>query len=330
MRRRRSRSAPRPTRTRTSRSTSGRISPPASRRRSGSPSTFATRAARPDRPVRISHSLVSFAAWAVATPSTPGAVVDVRFPDGYSVTVRARPARRARSPTRPATRSGRAESSRRRSSSWPTSLPTDQRSTSRRATTVPHGGGSRHRARPGMAGRRGLARSCRLACRAGAADPRARDRGAVADRGPLAVREALVRSTGGYAGVFDPAVGTIEIAYSASDGVILHELAHAWFNGSARRRSLGCRGVRRVLRGAGRARELASIPAAPALPAEPSDAAIPLNAWGPARERGPGDRRRGPTRPRSSSPARSPGAPGPRRCARSGPRRRAGSARTSR
>ena len=45
----------------------------------------------PDRPVRVSQSLVSFVAWAVATPSTPGAVVDIRFPEGYSVTVRRGP-----------------------------------------------------------------------------------------------------------------------------------------------------------------------------------------------------------------------------------------------
>src|SRR6185295_3104989 len=49
--------------------------------------------------------------------------------------------------------------------------------------------------------------------------------------GPIAVQEALIRSTGGYAGLFAPQDRRIEIAYTASEGVILHELAHAWFNG---------------------------------------------------------------------------------------------------
>ena len=40
-----------------------------------------------------------------------------------------------------------------------------------------------------------------------------------------------IRTTGGFAGLFDPADRRIEIAYTASDGVVLHELAHAWFNG---------------------------------------------------------------------------------------------------
>src|SRR3954468_24343949 len=40
----------------------------------------------PDRPVRISPSLVSFPAWAFATPNTPGASVQVRLPSGYHLT----------------------------------------------------------------------------------------------------------------------------------------------------------------------------------------------------------------------------------------------------
>src|SRR5829696_869534 len=41
----------------------------------------------PDRATRISSSLVSFAAWAYATPDTPGARVNVQLPSGYGVTV---------------------------------------------------------------------------------------------------------------------------------------------------------------------------------------------------------------------------------------------------
>jgi hypothetical protein len=50
--------------------------------------------------------------------------------------------------------------------------------------------------------------------------------------GPLVVQEAVSRSTGGYAGLFDPERGRVEIAYYAPKFVILHEAAHGWFNGA--------------------------------------------------------------------------------------------------
>lgn len=49
---------------------------------------------------------------------------------------------------------------------------------------------------------------------------------------PIFVREALSRTTGGYAGLYDPALGRIDIAYYAGPGVVLHEAAHGWFNGA--------------------------------------------------------------------------------------------------
>ena len=52
------------------------------------------------------------------------------------------------------------------------------------------------------------------------------------DPQPLTVQEAVSRTTGGYAGLFDPSAGKVEIAYYADDFVVLHEAAHAWFNGS--------------------------------------------------------------------------------------------------
>ena len=48
----------------------------------------------------------------------------------------------------------------------------------------------------------------------------------------LVVQESVSRTTGGYAGLFDPAAGRIEVAYYADSFVILHEAAHTWFNGS--------------------------------------------------------------------------------------------------
>src|SRR5262249_18119513 len=41
----------------------------------------------PARPVRVSASLVTFGAWAFATPSTPGSTVLVQLPAAYRVTV---------------------------------------------------------------------------------------------------------------------------------------------------------------------------------------------------------------------------------------------------
>ncbi len=48
----------------------------------------------------------------------------------------------------------------------------------------------------------------------------------------LTVREAVSHSTGGYAGLFDPAKGVVEVAYYADSFVVLHESAHGWFNGA--------------------------------------------------------------------------------------------------
>jgi hypothetical protein len=49
---------------------------------------------------------------------------------------------------------------------------------------------------------------------------------------PLVVAEAISRSTAGYSGRYDPPAGQIDIAYYASPAVVLHEAAHAWFDGS--------------------------------------------------------------------------------------------------
>jgi hypothetical protein len=49
---------------------------------------------------------------------------------------------------------------------------------------------------------------------------------------PLIVSEAISRTTEGFSGRYDPPAGQIEIAYYASPLVILHEAAHAWFDGS--------------------------------------------------------------------------------------------------
>jgi hypothetical protein len=98
--------------------------------------------------------------------------------------------------------------------------------------------------------------------------------------GPLVVQEAASRSTGGYAGLFDPAERRVEVAYYADDDVVLHELAHAWFNGSL----LADRWANEGFASAYAAETMASL----GLPSTVDeltegmiDARIPLNAWGP-------------------------------------------------
>jgi hypothetical protein len=184
----------------------------------------------PDRAVRISPSIVSFTAWAFATASTPGSSVTVRFPGGYTVVVGRGP---LSGPTKDAT--GR--------SVWTTGplmapltfiadfsadRPADYSS---RDLTLTVG-----------------KTSAAVTLRSWPDDTAWRDRvGDLINRGlpalgnaigldwpisgPLVVQEALVRNTGGYAGLFDPTAGEIQISYTASSGVVLHEAAHAWFNG---------------------------------------------------------------------------------------------------
>ena len=50
----------------------------------------------------------------------------------------------------------------------------------------------------------------------------------------LIVVETVSRSIDGYAGIFDNSLASdeIQVAFDAGDAVILHEAAHAWFNGS--------------------------------------------------------------------------------------------------
>ena len=105
--------------------------------------------------------------------------------------------------------------------------------------------------------------------------------------------------------------GMVEVAYYADDFVVLHEAAHAWFNGAPARRSLGERGVRLVLRPRGRRPRSRSRPSGDALTPALEAARIPLNALGRrsgARRARP---RTTPTPRRSRWPARSPSAPGP-------------------
>lgn len=98
--------------------------------------------------------------------------------------------------------------------------------------------------------------------------------------GGLVVQEAASRSTGGYAGLFDPEEGRVEVAYYADDFVVLHEAAHAWFNGAL----LADRWANEAFASyyGLQAAEKLGVPAkGDELTSELMDAGIPLNAWGP-------------------------------------------------
>jgi hypothetical protein len=230
------------------------------------------------RDVRVGDSLVSFPVWAFASPSTPGAAVSIVFPKGYSVTVEAG--------TLPA----------------PTVDSTGR--TILRATAI--GDAARFFAFV-VADRAGSYKVshqsvmvegtvARLTIRAWADDPEWGKRvKALLGKGlpvlgtliglpwtrqaPFEVQEAVSRTTGGYAGLFDPRTGRIEVAYYAQPMVVLHEASHVWFNGSllADRWANEAFASYYALAAAKRLKQKVTVePLTKAL----LKARIPLNAWG--------------------------------------------------
>jgi hypothetical protein len=183
------------------------------------------------RTTRIGTSLVSFAAWGFGAAGSPGGSVTVSFPAGYSVEVDA-PGLKA--PTTDAngtityTTGPLADPL-----SFFAYFVADRPSAYRESTIqVPIG-----------------TATIPITIRAWPDDPAwakrvsdllakglpilAKDIGLpwTVDR-PLVVAEAISRSTAGYSGRYDPPAGQIDIAYYASPAVVLHEAAHAWFDGS--------------------------------------------------------------------------------------------------
>jgi len=184
----------------------------------------------PERPVRISPSIVSFTAWAFATADTPGSSVTVRFPAGYTVAV-------GRGPLRGPTTDDAGQDV------W-TSGPLTSPLTFVADLTADRPGDFHDTHLTVTLG----AATARIDLRSWPDDPAWQKRvGDILTRGlpalageigvpwpitgELIVQEALVRNTGGYAGLFDPTTGTVLISFTASSSVVLHEAAHAWFNG---------------------------------------------------------------------------------------------------
>jgi len=95
----------------------------------------------------------------------------------------------------------------------------------------------------------------------------------------LTVQESVSRTLGGYAGLFDPASGRIQVDYAAGPFVVLHEAAHVWFNGSL----LADRWANEAFAsyyGSVAAAKLGVSDTADRLTPELEAARIPLNAWG--------------------------------------------------
>jgi hypothetical protein len=236
----------------------------------------------PTRHVRVSPSLVSFPVWAFATDSTAGSSVRVTFPAGFKVEIDqgAIGAPKTSSDGTIVLESGKLAKPLSFFAYLVADRPADLAS---RAVTVDVGGtavqltiqswpddpawsqrvgGLVERALPALSTQLGL--------------PWPR-------QGGLAVREAVSRSTGGYAGLFDPAGGAVEVAYYASDTVVLHEAAHAWFNGAL----LADRWANEAFAsyyGLAVAPALNVKATGPALTKELEASRIPLNAWGPVGE----------------------------------------------
>jgi hypothetical protein len=242
----------------------------------------------PDRPLRISPSIVSFPVWAFATPETPGSSVEVRLPEGYDVAM-------GRGPLDGPT----IEDGRERWTSGTLDAPLE---------FIADVAGSRAVDPVETARSVPLAEgAAEVLLRAWPDDTQWRDRvGGIVERalpvlereigipwpvdGPLAVEEALVGGSTGYAGVFDPAERRIEISYAATDAVVLHELAHAWFNGALvadRWAAEAFASYYADLAASELGIEAAPLPPEPPEPVEPGEPAepgdaMPLNAWGPS------------------------------------------------
>lgn len=95
---------------------------------------------------------------------------------------------------------------------------------------------------------------------------------------PLVVVESVNRNAGAYAGIFDPDQRRMEVAYWAGPDVLIHQAAHAWFNGSLLADRWADEGFATfyALRAAAGMKLKVK---APALTDEVAATAVPLNAW---------------------------------------------------
>jgi len=233
----------------------------------------------PTRDVRIGETLASFPVWAFATDSTPGGSVKVVFPAGFDVDVEA-----GEIPDPSTTPDGRVvfqSGELAKPLTFFAYLVADRPGayTERSLDVLVRGQRVDVTVRAWPDDDAWLARVSDLVERALPVLASEIGMDWQLD-GPLVVQEAASRSTGGYAGLFDPAERRVEVAYYAEDDVVLHELAHAWFNGSL----LADRWANEGFASAYAAETMVAL----GLPSTPDTlteamikAEIPLNAWGP-------------------------------------------------
>ena len=239
----------------------------------------------PGRDVRVGTAFTSFPAWAFASDETPGSSVTVIFPEGFTVVLEAGdlPEPTTDADGRTIFQSGALDAPLEFFAFFVADRPAGYLESSRRAII-------------GSA-------SAELVIRAWPDDPDWSGRvGDLFGRGlpalsraiglqwtrtdPLVITESVSRTTGGYAGLFDPTEGTVEVAYYADAFVILHEAAHAWFHGGllADRWANEAFASYYALAVAG---DLGVEATADPLTPELREYAIPLNAWGAIGEEPP-------------------------------------------
>lgn len=233
----------------------------------------------PVRELRVGETLVSFPVWSFATDSTSGSSVSVVFPSGFEVDVEAGsiPPPTKDDEGRLVFRSGRLDKPLDffaylvgdRPGSYASAVIRTQVGSQPVAVLVRSWPDDEPWAeRVSRLFRDGLPL---LGERIGLAWPL---------EGQLVVEEAVSRSTSGYAGLFDPSTGRVEIAYYADDFVVLHEAVHGWFNGAL----LADRWANEAFASwyALEVAEDLEVEAQPdVLTDELREARIPLNAWGP-------------------------------------------------
>jgi len=229
------------------------------------------------RLVRVGTSLVAFPVWAYASDGATGSRVTVSFPKGYDVTVETGAFASQTTASGGGTVLGSGTLARPLaffayvSAQQPATYLTTPLAVSTGGGRIPLSLRS-WKDDPGWAGRVGglFGRALpTLQADIGLAWPH---------DGTVVVQEAVSRSAGGYAGLYDPQTDRIQVAYWASPAVIVHEAAHGWFNGSLLADRWAVEGFASLYA----QRALGSLKiaaAAPALTAKLRAAAFPLNAW---------------------------------------------------
>ncbi len=236
-----------------------------------------------NREIRVGQSLVSFPVWAYATTATPGSTVTVAFPAGYDVRLESGSLRG------PDATGG---------SLVFTSGPIADPLSFYAFLSAERGGAYVDRPATTNVDGRPVSLVIRpwsddAAWGSKVTDVVTRGLPALAEAiglpyprtDTLVIQEAVSRTSGGYAGLFDPASGRIEVAYYGSPFVVLHEISHAWFNGGLLADRWANEGFASYY--AAVAARALGVPVTPA--AMPADGAgkVALNAWaGVGREPG--------------------------------------------